>query len=53
MKDHEFRTKAERLQLEVQPMSGVEMQKLVAELASTSPDVIAKVRAILGSSAGR
>jgi len=53
MKDREFRAEAERLQLEVQPMSGVEMQKLVAELAGTSPDVIARVRAILTSSTGR
>jgi tripartite-type tricarboxylate transporter receptor subunit TctC len=53
MNDREFRTEAERLQLEVQPMSGLEMQKLIAELASTPPEVVAKVRAILAGSSGR
>ena len=53
MKDAEFRAETERLQLEVDPMSGVEMQKLVAELAATSPDVVARVRAILTGGSGR
>jgi tripartite-type tricarboxylate transporter receptor subunit TctC len=53
MKDQEFLAETERLQLEVQPMAGPELQKLVAELANTPPPVIAKVRAILSGSSGR
>ena len=47
MKDAEFLAETERLQLEVSPMSGLEMQKLVVELANTSPDIVARVRKIL------
>jgi tripartite-type tricarboxylate transporter receptor subunit TctC len=53
MKDPEFLAEAARLQLEVDPMSGVEMQKLVTELANTSPDVVGRVRAILTGTASR
>jgi tripartite-type tricarboxylate transporter receptor subunit TctC len=53
MKDREFRAEAERLQLDVEPMSGLEMQKLIAELAGTPPAVVARVRAILAGSSGR
>lgn len=53
MKDAEFLAEMERLQLEVDPMGGAELQKLVAELAATPPDIVAKVRAILSGSGGR
>lgn len=53
MKDPEFLSETERLKLEVQPMSGADLQKLVAELASTPPAVVGKVRTILTGSGGR
>jgi tripartite-type tricarboxylate transporter receptor subunit TctC len=53
MKDAEFLAETERLQLEVAPMSGVEMQALVVELANTPPDIVARVRAILSAPGGR
>jgi len=53
MKDSEFLAEAERLKLEVEPMPGTEMQKLVAELAGTSPEIVARVRTILTGSSGR
>ena len=53
MKDREFLAEAERLKLEVQPMSGTELQKLVAELTSTPPAIVGRVRAILTGSGKR
>jgi tripartite-type tricarboxylate transporter receptor subunit TctC len=47
MKDPAFLAEAKKLQLDVSPMSGEEMQALVADLAKTPPDVIARVKAAL------
>src|SRR6185295_19635822 len=45
MKDPEFLAEAERTKLTVGPLPGEELQKLVAEVASLSPDMIEKVKA--------
>ena len=47
MKDPAFIADAARLQLEIDPMSGEELQALVAHLASTPPEIVARVRAAL------
>ena len=53
MKDPEFLVECKKLQLEVTPMSGIEMQKLVAELADTSREIVTRVRTILTGNSGR
>jgi tripartite-type tricarboxylate transporter receptor subunit TctC len=47
MKDSGFIADAARLQLEIDPMTGEEVQALVAQLAGTPPDIVARVRAAL------
>jgi tripartite-type tricarboxylate transporter receptor subunit TctC len=47
MKDAGFVADVARLQLEVDPMSGEELQALVGQLANTPPEVVARVRAAL------
>jgi len=47
MKDTAFVADVARLGLEVDPMTGEELQALVAQLADTPPDVVARVRAAL------
>ena len=47
MADLEFLAEAARLRLEIAPISGTEIQRLVAEAYSTPPDVVAKTRIIL------
>lgn len=49
MKDSEFLAEAARTKLTVGPLSGEELQKLVAEVASLSPEMIAKVKAAYGA----
>ncbi len=51
MRDPAFIADAAKLQLEVDPMSGEEVQSLIAELGRTPPDVVARVRAILAAPA--
>jgi tripartite-type tricarboxylate transporter receptor subunit TctC len=50
MKDPDFVADAAQLQLELSPMSGEEVQALVAKLAGTPADIAARVRAALDPS---
>jgi tripartite-type tricarboxylate transporter receptor subunit TctC len=47
MKDPAFIADAAQLQLELSPMSGEEVQAVVAKLAGTPPEVVARVRSAL------
>ena len=47
MKDPDFIADAAQLQLELSPITGERVQALVAQLAATPPDVVARVRAAL------
>ena len=44
MKDPDFLAEAPKTQLSVGPLSGEELQKLVAEVAAIKPDILEKVR---------
>ena len=44
MADQDFRAEADKLQLEINPVSGEDVQKLVAEVYATPADVIAKAK---------
>ena len=44
MKDPAYRAESERAKLEVDPMTGEDVQKLVTETAATPPDVVKLVR---------
>ncbi len=52
-KDPAFLAEARKLQLDISPMSGEAMQAMVADLAKTSPDVIARVKAALNAAAAK
>lgn len=45
MKDPEFLAEADKLKLEIDPMTGDEIAKLLEEMAKTPADVVARVRA--------
>ena len=47
MRDQAFIADAARLQLEIDPMTGEEVQALVAQLTRTPPEIVARVRAAL------
>ncbi len=47
MKDPAFIADAEKLQLEISPMTGEALQALVRELAATRPEIVARVKAAL------
>jgi tripartite-type tricarboxylate transporter receptor subunit TctC len=47
MKDPEFLAEAKQRLLDVNPMSGTDIQKLVSELYQTPPEVIAATKAII------
>jgi tripartite-type tricarboxylate transporter receptor subunit TctC len=47
MKDKEFLAEAEKAQLEITPVSGEEVQRLVAEVYKTPPDIVKKAAEIL------
>ncbi len=47
MKDPGFIAEAAKLQLDVDPMTGEEVQALVGKLAQTPPEIAARVRAAL------
>jgi tripartite-type tricarboxylate transporter receptor subunit TctC len=53
MKDPAFLAEAQKLQLDVSPMSGEAMQALVGDLANTPADVVARVKAALEAPASR
>ena len=52
-KDPAFLAEAKKLQLDISVMPGEEMQSLVAELAKTSPEVIARVKEALNAPAAK
>ena len=47
MKDPAFLAEAEKLQIEISPMTGEAVQTLVGELAKTPPAIVARVKAAL------
>jgi tripartite-type tricarboxylate transporter receptor subunit TctC len=47
MKDASFMADAARLKLDIDPMTGEEVQALVQQLAATPPDIVARVRTAL------
>ena len=47
MRDQAFIADAARLQLEIDPMTGEEVQALVAQLTRTPPEIVTRVRAAL------
>jgi tripartite-type tricarboxylate transporter receptor subunit TctC len=46
MKDPEMLKDAEKMRMDIQPLSGSEVQKLIASVADLSPAVVEKVRAV-------
>jgi tripartite-type tricarboxylate transporter receptor subunit TctC len=46
VKDPEFIADAQKLRVELGPLAGTELQKIVAEVAGMPPDIVAKVKAI-------
>ena len=53
MRDRAFVADAARLQLEIDPMTGEEVQALVAQLARTPPEIVTRVRAALEAPTAR
>jgi hypothetical protein len=51
MRDPDFVAEAKQRQLEVNPMSAAEIDKLVGELYATPPDVIAATKAVIAEGA--
>ena len=47
MKDKDFLADAEKAQLEITPVSGEEVQKLVSEIYQTPPEIVKKAAEIL------
>jgi tripartite-type tricarboxylate transporter receptor subunit TctC len=53
LKDPAFIAEAHKLKLELSPMTGEALQTLVADLAKTPPDVVARVRKALSAPAAK
>ncbi|MBX9778357.1 MAG: hypothetical protein K2Y71_28585 [Xanthobacteraceae bacterium] len=53
MKDPEYLAEAQQRRLDINPMSGAEIDKLIAELYATSPDVIAATKAAISEGSGK
>jgi tripartite-type tricarboxylate transporter receptor subunit TctC len=53
MRDPAFIADAEKLQLELLPMTGEALQALVGELAATPPDIVTRVKAALDAPAAK
>jgi tripartite-type tricarboxylate transporter receptor subunit TctC len=53
MKDPAFLAEAERLQMEIEPMTGEALQEKVAKLASTPPAIVQQVRDALANAGKR
>ena len=53
MKEPAFVADAARLQLDIDPMTGEEVQALVAQLARTPPAIVTRVRAALEAPTAR
>ncbi len=48
LKDKAFLEEAEKLKLDIEPMSAEEVTKIVREVVNASPEVVAKARAMMG-----
>jgi hypothetical protein len=48
MKDPAFLADAEKRKMEIWPLSGEEMQKLVGRVIRSTPDVVAKAKSAIG-----
>jgi tripartite-type tricarboxylate transporter receptor subunit TctC len=53
MRDPGFIAEANKLQLELSPMTGEALQSLVGELARTPPEIVARVRNALDAPAAK
>ena len=51
MKDPDFLDEARKTSLTVNPMKGEEVQKLVADVANLTPELLEKVRAVYNTGA--
>lgn len=49
LKDADFLAEIQRLKQEFNPLTGAQMQKLVADTAKTPPEVIARTKALVGA----
>ena len=52
LKDPGFLAEAEKLQLEIVPVSGDDVAQLVAQVSATPPEVVERVRAALNARHG-
>jgi hypothetical protein len=50
MKDNDLLADAKKARLDIEPVSGQEMEKMVAALFKLNPGLIAKLKEILGAS---
>lgn len=49
MKDKDFLAEADKLKLEIEPVSGAEVQKLMADLYKSSPEVLARAKEVMAA----
>ena len=49
MKDKDFLAEADKLKLEVEPVSGAEVQKLIDDLYKSSPEVLARAKEVMAA----
>ena len=47
MQDPDYRAEADKLKIDVDPLTGAELTALVAQVAQTPADTVARVRAAL------
>jgi hypothetical protein len=51
VKDREFLAEADKIQIDVSPLSGEEAQKIADSIVNTSPAILARIKALLDSPA--
>ena len=49
MNDTDFLAEADRLKLEIEPVSGAQVQKLMADLYKSSPEVLARAKEVMAA----
>lgn len=49
MKDKDFLAEADKLKLEIEPVSGAEVQKLIEDLYKSSPEVLARAKEVMAA----
>ena len=49
LKDPEFLADAQKAKLDIEPITGEEMEKMVSKLFTLSPSIVAKLKEILGT----